>query len=81
MNFIKHPSNNAVLGAPDNWKNDALPVHALPVTRGDIDGQSVVVSFWRPTADEIAAIVAGRAIALVVVGGTMLPVALSVAGG
>ncbi len=80
MNFIKHPTNNAVLGAPANWEHAALPVDALPVTRGDIGGKDVVVSFWRPTPEEIAAIVAGRAVALVVVGESMPPVALTVDG-
>lgn len=79
MNRVQHPSNNAVLGAPADWDQKALPCDALPVTRGDVDGIPVVVSYWRPTAQELAALNAGQHIALSVVGPSMPPVALSVA--
>lgn len=78
MNKIQHPSNNAVLGAPAGWNQSDLPCGALPITRTECDGIPAVVSFWRPTAEELAALNAGASIALWVIGNTMPPVSLSV---
>lgn len=78
MNRIQHPSNNAVLGAPAGWDQKALPCGALPITRTVWDGQAAVVSFWQPTAEELAALAAGASVQLWVVGVTMPPVALMV---
>lgn len=78
MNRIQHPSNNAVLGAPAEWDQQDLPCGALPVTRTQVDGFPVVVSFWRPTAEELAALNAGAALELSVIGHTMPPVSLDV---
>jgi hypothetical protein len=78
MNRVQHPSNNAVLGAPSGWDQKELPCSALPITRTECEGLPVVVSFWRPTADELAALNAGQVIALAVIGSTMPPVSLSV---
>ena len=79
MNFIQHPTNNAVLGAPKGWDQSQLPCSALPITRTDMDGLPAVVSFWKPTADELKALNAGQSVALWIVGGTMPPVSLTVA--
>ena len=78
MNRTQHPSNNAVLGAPKGWDQDALPCNALPITRTECDGHPAVVSFWKPTAEELQALNEGRPVALWVVGETMPPVALMV---
>lgn len=78
MNKIQHPSNNRVLGAPKGWDQKELPCDALPVTDVTIEGHPAVMSFWRPTPEEIAAIQAGALIALSVIGSTMPPVALMV---
>ncbi|MFC3457241.1 hypothetical protein [Massilia haematophila] len=78
MNRIQHPTNNAVLGAPAGWDQLELPCGALPVTRTQIDGLPAVVSFWRPTAAELAALNAGGSIELSVLGHTMPPVSLGV---
>lgn len=79
MNRVQHPTNNAVLGAPAGWDQKALPCDALPITRCEMDGIPVVVSYWKPTAQELADLNAGQHIALSVIGVTMPPVALFVA--
>ncbi|CAG4887899.1 hypothetical protein [Paraburkholderia saeva] len=78
MNRTQHPSNNAVLGAPAGWDQQELPCSALPITRVVADGVAHVVSFWRPTPDELKALAAGALVELWVVGHTMPPVALAV---
>lgn len=78
MDRTQHPSNNGVLGAPAGWDQDALPCGALPITRGSIDGQPAILSYWRPSAEEIVQLARGAAVCLCVLGSTMAPVALSV---
>jgi hypothetical protein len=81
MNKMQHPSNNAVLGAPAGWDQNQLPCSALPITRTEWDGMPAVVSFWKPTAEELAQLAAGGSVALWIVGQTMPPVALAVEPG
>lgn len=78
MNKTQHRSNNAVLGAPQGWDQSTLPCDALSVTKQLWDGLPAVVSYWTPTAEELAALNAGALVALSVVGHTMPPVALHV---
>lgn len=78
MNKLQHRSNNGVLGAPAGWDQAELPCAALPITRTHMDGVPCIVSYWTPTAAEIAQIVAGAPIALWIVGQTMPPVTLQV---
>jgi hypothetical protein len=78
MNRHQHPSNNGVLGAPKGWDQGELPCGALPITRTEIDGMPAVVSYWKPTAEELAALAAGGSVALWVIGTTMPPVSLVV---
>lgn len=78
MNKIQHPSNNAVLGAPKGWDLGGLPCGALPITLTKVGDQPAVVSYRRPTAEELAALNAGGSVALWVLGNTMPPVALEV---
>lgn len=78
MNFIRHPSNNRVLGAPPGWNHGELPVDALAVTDHVTRGHPCVASFWQPDAAELAALNAGGLVVLHVVGRTMPPVALVV---
>lgn len=80
MNKIQHPSNTDVLGAPAGWDQGELPCNSLPVTRTHIGDLPAVLSYWRPDADELAALNAGGAIRLWVVGATMPPVMLDVDG-
>jgi hypothetical protein len=78
MNRIQHPSNNAVLGAPAGWGQKELPCSALPITRTECEGIPAVVSFWKPTVEELAQLNAGGSVALWVIGQTMPPVSLTV---
>lgn len=78
MNRTQHPSNNAVLGAPAGWDQKEIPCGALPITRTECQGVPAVVSFWRPTSEELAALNAGGSVALWVMGHTMPPVSLGV---
>lgn len=78
MRKTQHPTNNAVLGAPTGWDQGELPCGALPITRTEVDGVPAVVSYWTPSAQELAALNAGKPVALWVVGQTMPPVALEV---
>lgn len=78
MNRIQHTSNNAVLGAPAGWDQKQLPCGALPITRTECDGRPAVVSFWKPTDEELAVLIGGGCLALWVLGQTMPPVSLSV---
>jgi len=68
MRFIQHPSNNKVLGAPAGWDQKDLPCGALPVTVTDENGTPAMVSFWKPDADELAALNAGHSVHLWVLG-------------
>ena len=74
----QHPSNNRVLGAPAGWDQKELPISALPVTDVSVEGKAAVMSFWRPTPEEIAAIQAGALVSLLVLGNSMPPVSLTV---
>lgn len=78
MNRHQHPLNNAVLGAPKGWDQAELPCGALPITRVIADGVQHVVSYWRPTPEELKALANGALVELWVVGHTMPPVALAV---
>lgn len=78
MESIEHPSNNAVLGAPAGWDQSTLSCDALAVTRTVLDGIPCVMSFWRPSAAELATLQAGGSVALWVVGETMPPISLTV---
>ncbi|MGT2429250.1 hypothetical protein ACU4HD_11980 [Cupriavidus basilensis] len=78
MNPIQHPSNNAVLSAPAGWDQSELPVSALAITRTAVEGTPAVVSFWKPTAEELALLNAGGCVGLCVLGQSMPPVSLEV---
>jgi hypothetical protein len=78
MNKTQHISNNGVLGAPAGWDQGELPCGALPITRTEVEGQSVVVSYWTPTQEELVRLNAGAPVALWVIGQTMPPVSLEV---
>lgn len=79
MNKIQHPSNNGVLGAPKGWEQGKIPCSALAVTHTEVDGAPCVVSYWRPTEQELAELNAGHFVTLHVIGYTMPPVAVGVA--
>ena len=78
MQKIQHPSNNDVLGAPAGWNQGELPCAALPITRAKFGEMEAVVSYWRPSAADLAVLNAGGSIELSILGRTRPPVMLSV---
>ena len=78
MNKIQHPSNNAVLGAPSGWDQSALECGALAITQLEVGGCPAMVSFWKPTADELADLNAGAAVSLWIYGAAHPPVSVQV---
>ena len=78
MRYTQHPSNNHVFGAPAGWDQKELPCGALPVTRTEVEGHVVMVSFWKPDAEELAALNRGDAVLLWVYGAVHPVVAVGV---
>lgn len=77
MDRHQHPSNNDVLGAPPGVAIEDCS--ALPITRTyDEAGREVVASYWKPSPEEIEAIVAGRPVVLIVWGRTHPPLIVAV---
>lgn len=52
----------------------------LPYMNGEMDGTPCLVTVWRPTADEVIAIMEGRPVVLTTMGTTTPPVMLTVLG-
>jgi hypothetical protein len=75
----QHPSNNDVLGAPPGISIEE--VRPLAITRVSYpDGTQGVVSFWRPSAEQLALMNSGRCVWLSVLGHPHPPVMLGVDG-
>ncbi len=78
INKHQHHTNNAVLGAPNDWDQSQLPCDALPITRIEVGGMPAFASYWKPSENELAMLAAGGSIALTVLCVTMPPVMLAV---
>jgi hypothetical protein len=67
----KHPSNNTTVQVPANWddRGGQLRIPALHVTQGQVHGTKVFVSFWKPTPEELAMLLAGGQVQLTCIGG------------
>lgn len=78
MKPVNHPSNTRTLGAPAGWDQSTLPVEPLGITDQVLEGVPCMWSFWQPDADELAALNAGGAVVLSIVGRNMPPAALMV---
>lgn len=79
MRPIQHRSNNAVLGAPPGVSVEEC--RPLPITRVRfLDGEEGVVSFWQPSAEQLALLAAGHPVRLLVPGQTHPPLAMGVDG-
>lgn len=75
----QHPSNNDILRAPRDTPNEECS--NLAITRACYEnGQEIVVSFWLPTAAELALLVTGHAVAVSAWGRTHPPLYIGVAG-
>lgn len=77
MDFIQHPLCDDVLGAPKGVSIEEC--RALPILRFVENGQPQIASFWKPDAEELAFLNAGRAVVLIVWGHTHAPVFVGVA--
>lgn len=78
MNRHLHHTNNALLNVPGVAVQTPLPGNALPVTRTQCDGMAAMVSYWKPSENELAILASGGSVALWVVGTTMPPFMLAV---
>lgn len=80
MRPAQHTSNNDVLGAPKGETIDEC--QALPITRVVWPDHHVqgVVSYWRPTPDELRLLKGGAMVRVSVIGRTHPPLALGVDG-
>lgn len=79
MKKTQHPTNNAVLGAPQGMSIDEC--EALPITRIKYaDGVNAVASFWTPTPAELQLLNNGKPVRLIVLGNTHPPLSMGVDG-
>lgn len=69
-----------VLGAPAGGDQAKVSCGVLRIRRAHVGELPAVVSYWRQSAEVLAVLNAGGSIALWVLGMTMPPVNLSVAG-
>jgi len=71
MTPIKHQSNNVFVGPPKSWddRGGRLRLPALHVTQGTVSGVKVMVSYWEPSPDEVAMLLAGGKLQLTCLGG------------
>ena len=76
MRPTQHISNNRVLGAPPGWVQGELPVGAIAITDVVNRGIPTVVSFWKPDAEELAALNAGGLVSLSIIGHSMPPASI-----
>lgn len=71
MNPVKHHSNNVMVRPPDGWddRGGLLRLPALHATQGKVGGVKAMITFWEPTADDLAILLAGGKIQLTCIGG------------
>lgn len=78
MRAVQHSSNTRVLGAPRGWDQSELPCSAIAITDTEVNGQPVIMTFWKPSEEELALLNAGGLVSLSIIGEGMPPVALLV---
>ena len=80
MKVHQHGTTNMLLTAPENLKNcDTVP--ATMVIDNEVPGEGYgvrVLTYWRPTEEELKLLNAGCSVCLHVYGGTHPPVAITV---
>ena len=79
MKAFQHPSSNYILQPPEGMpaeECEALPVTAIKF----VDGTLAMVSFWKPSEDELALLSQGAHVRLIVLGTTHPPLSVSVDG-
>lgn len=75
MDHFKHRLCNDRLNPPKGQENQ---VSTLYIQRGAVDGYETCVSFWQPTEAELATLLAGGSVQLLVLGRTHPPLGLTV---
>lgn len=68
MNIAHIEGATRVLGAPANWDGKELPCDALPILDVETSNGNVMASEWKPTAEEIEAILNGAPVRLWIFG-------------
>lgn len=79
MKAIRFEGQNAVFGAPRDWDEaKSGPCGGLPIKRSEYRGTPTLTSYWRPSEEDIANILAGYCVRLTVFGEGHPPVSLDV---
>jgi hypothetical protein len=80
MEPVEFEGQTLVLRPPRNW-NETQPVKCggLPIQRTEIQGVPCLISHWKPSAEDLAALNAGGVVSLVVYGVQHPPVWLETA--
>lgn len=73
MTAIDFPQSNKTYVSPEGMEDRC---HELHVWQGTLQGDPVIVSCWQPTEDEIARILVGEPVFLLVVGQGTPPVSV-----
>lgn len=77
MTPVQHPTNNMVFTKPPGLTDEECA--PLTVTRIEyLEGVPGIVSFWKPTPEELVLIAAGALVQLTVLGDGMPPVILEI---
>lgn len=79
MTPTQHPSNNAVLQAPPGVTHEEC--RPLAITRVKYsDDTPGVISYWRPSPAELAALAEGALVRFTAIGHTHPPISIAVEG-
>jgi hypothetical protein len=75
MIILEFDAQTRVLNAPAGW-NESQPIQCgmLPIEDTAFDGIPAMVSYWKPTPEELAVLIAGGHIRLIVYGAQHPPV-------
>ena len=80
MQPTQHPSNNDVLRPPPGVSNDECRPLAITRVIYEPSNLQAVVSYWKPSADELRLLNEGRAVYMSCWGQTHPPIAIGVDG-
>lgn len=71
MTPIKHQSNNTLVTPPKSWddRGGQLRLPALHATQGKVSGITVMITYWEPSPDDVAMLLAGGKLQLTCLGG------------
>lgn len=64
-----HPTCNAELPAPREGASIIFPYPSLPISKRNVDGYFGLVSFWRPSPEEMQLLLQGGLVQLTVFDG------------